>query len=71
MTYWHPQHSPSSEIIGVNVAAAEEITERKRAEAALQASERRFHTLMASKMHQPSRAVGVPISATKSANRRH
>src|SRR5262249_45905517 len=30
--------------VGVNVAA-EEITERKRAEAALQASERQFHTL--------------------------
>jgi hypothetical protein len=44
MTYWHPLHIPSSEIIGVNVAA-EEITKRKRAEAALQASERRFHTL--------------------------
>jgi PAS domain S-box-containing protein len=44
MTYWHPLHSPSGEIIGVNVAA-EEITERKRAEAALQASERQFHTL--------------------------
>src|ERR1700678_4171684 len=38
-TYWHPLRSPNGEIIGVNVAA-EEITERKRAEAALQASER-------------------------------
>src|SRR5580658_9224979 len=37
MTYWHPLRSPSGEIIGVNVAA-EEITERKRVEAALQAS---------------------------------
>jgi PAS domain S-box-containing protein len=44
VTYWHPLRSPSGEIIGVNVAA-EEITERKRAEAALQASERQFHTL--------------------------
>jgi PAS domain S-box-containing protein len=34
----------TGEIVGVNVAA-EEITERKRAEAALQASERQFHTL--------------------------
>ena len=39
ITYWHPLRSPSGEIIGVNVAA-EEVTERKRAEAALQASER-------------------------------
>jgi PAS domain S-box-containing protein len=38
ITYWHPLRSPSGEIVGVNVAA-EEITERKRAEAALRASE--------------------------------
>jgi PAS domain S-box-containing protein len=44
ITYWHPLRSPSGEIVGVNVAA-EEITERKRTEAALQASERQFHTL--------------------------
>jgi PAS domain S-box-containing protein len=44
ITYWHPLRSPRGEIVGVNVAA-EEITERKRAEAALQASERQFHTL--------------------------
>jgi PAS domain S-box-containing protein len=44
VTYWHPLRSPSGEIVGVNVAA-EEITERKRAEAALKASERQFHTL--------------------------
>jgi PAS domain S-box-containing protein len=44
VTYWHPMHGPGGEIIGVNVAA-EEITERKRAQAALQASERQFHTL--------------------------
>jgi len=36
--------NPAGEIVGVNVAA-EEITERKRAEAALKASERQFHTL--------------------------
>jgi PAS domain S-box-containing protein len=44
ITYWHPLRSPSGEIVGVNVAA-EEITERKRVEAALQASERQFRTL--------------------------
>jgi PAS domain S-box-containing protein len=44
VTYWHPLRSPGGEIVAVNVAA-EEITERKRAEAALQASERQFHTL--------------------------
>jgi len=44
VTYWHPHRNAAGEILGVNVAA-EEITERKRAEAALKASERQFHTL--------------------------
>jgi C4-dicarboxylate-specific signal transduction histidine kinase len=39
ITYWHPLRSPSGEIVGINVAA-EEITDRKRAEAALQEGER-------------------------------
>ena len=39
VTYWHPLRDGAGKIVGVNVAA-EEITERKRAEAALQASER-------------------------------
>jgi PAS domain S-box-containing protein len=34
VTYWHPLHAPSGEIVAVNVAA-EEITERKRAEGRL------------------------------------
>jgi PAS domain S-box-containing protein len=38
ITYWHPLRGPTGEIVGVNVAA-EEVTERKRAEAALQASQ--------------------------------
>ena len=37
ITYWHPLRSPSG---GINVAA-EEITERKRAEAALQGANKR------------------------------
>ena len=43
-TYWHPLKAPNGEIIGINVVA-EEITERKRAEAALAASEARFREL--------------------------
>ena len=39
VTYWHPHRNADGEIVGVNVAA-EEITERKRAEAALKVSER-------------------------------
>lgn len=44
VTYWHPLRNPAGEIVAVNVAA-EEVTERKRAQAALKASERQFHTL--------------------------
>jgi PAS domain S-box-containing protein len=44
ITYWYPIFSSNHEIVGVNVAA-EEITERKRAEAALRASEQQFRTL--------------------------
>jgi PAS domain S-box-containing protein len=43
ITYWHPLRNPSGEIVGINVAA-EEITERKRAEAALRASEREIRS---------------------------
>jgi PAS domain S-box-containing protein len=43
VTYWHPLRNPSGEIVGVNVAA-EEITERKRAEAALKASEQEIRS---------------------------
>lgn len=44
ITYWHPVHGPDGAIVAVNVAA-EEITERKRAEAALRANELQFRTL--------------------------
>jgi PAS domain S-box-containing protein len=43
VTYWHPLRGPTGEIVGVNVAA-EEVTERKRAEAALLASEREIRS---------------------------
>jgi PAS domain S-box-containing protein len=39
VTYWHPLRGPAGNIVGINVAA-EEITERKRAEAALLHNER-------------------------------
>ena len=44
MTSWHPLKGPDGSIVGVNVVA-EEITERKRAEAALVASETQFREL--------------------------
>ncbi len=44
ITYWHPLKDRSGEVVGINVAA-EEITERKRAEADLAASEARLRDL--------------------------
>jgi len=44
ITYWHPLYGSNNEIVGINVAA-EEITERKRTEAALRTSEQQFRTL--------------------------
>jgi hypothetical protein len=44
LTSWHPLKTPEGAIVGINVVA-EEITERKRAEAALAASEARFREL--------------------------
>jgi PAS domain S-box-containing protein len=44
VTYWHPLKDSGGDILGINVVA-EEITERKRAEAALVESESRFREL--------------------------
>src|SRR6187431_523628 len=44
LTSWHPLKGPDGRILGVNVAA-EEITERKRAQAAVMASEQRYRAL--------------------------
>jgi PAS domain S-box-containing protein len=44
LTYWHPLKDIGGNILGINVVA-EEITERKRAEAALAESEARFREL--------------------------
>src|SRR5215469_13782330 len=44
ITYWHPLRSQNGDILGVNVAA-EEITERKRSEQALAASQHRLREL--------------------------
>ena len=44
LTSWHPLRGPEGAIVGINVVA-EEITERKRAQAALAMSETRFQEL--------------------------
>src|SRR5271170_270232 len=44
ITYWHPLKNRNGDVIGVNVAA-EEITERKRADAELAASQERLRLL--------------------------
>ena len=44
ITHWHPLRNHLGDILGINVVA-EEITERKRALAALEAREQQFHTL--------------------------
>jgi PAS domain S-box-containing protein len=44
ITYWHPLKDGRGKVIGINVAA-EEITERKRVEAELAASDERLHVL--------------------------
>ena len=46
ITYWHPLTNRSGKVIGINVAA-EEITERKRAEAAVAATQEQFRSLNA------------------------
>jgi PAS domain S-box-containing protein len=46
ITYWHPLKTPGGEVVGINVAA-EEITERKRAEAELAASQELLRALNA------------------------
>ena len=46
ITYWHPFRDRSGKIVGINVAA-EEISERKRAEAAVAASQERLSRLNA------------------------
>jgi PAS domain S-box-containing protein len=45
LTSWHPLKAPEGSVVGINVVA-EEITERKRSEAALAAAEQRYRALV-------------------------
>jgi PAS domain S-box-containing protein len=85
ITYWHPLRSPGGDIVGVNVAA-EEITERKRAEAALQTTLRNLREaqdslieseklaalgrLVAGVAHEVNSPVGVSLTVASTLERR-
>jgi len=66
LTGWHPLKAPEGGIVGINVVA-EEITERKRSEAALAAAEQRYRALVhaTSSLVWTSAADGQMIDVTE------
>jgi PAS domain S-box-containing protein len=78
ITYWHPLRSPSGEIVAVNVAA-EEITERKRAETALQETQNSLieaeklaalGRLVAGVAHEINNPVGTSLTVASALERK-
>jgi PAS domain S-box-containing protein len=64
VTYWHPMRGPDGRISGVNVAA-EEITQRKHAEAELRASEEHVRVILSELAHRTKNLLVVVMALTK------
>lgn len=64
VTYWHPMRGPDGQISGVNVAA-EEITQRKHAEAELRASEEHVRVILSELAHRTKNLLIVVMAMAK------
>jgi len=64
VTYWHPLRGPDGRISGVNVAA-EEITQRKRAEAELRRREQHIEVILGELAHRTKNLLVVVMVLTK------
>jgi PAS domain S-box-containing protein len=64
VTYWHPLRGPDGKISGVNVAA-EEITQRKRAEAELRRREEHIQVILGELAHRTKNLLVVVMALAK------
>jgi PAS domain S-box-containing protein len=64
VTYWHPLRGPDGHISGINVAA-EEITQRKRAEAELRAREEHIQVIVGELAHRTKNLLIVVMALAR------